>query len=217
MLWHGGIRSSDAEGAADDTYGVAVDIWSLGVVIASLVCGGLPAYDNKCATDAFIWIRGVQNHVVDVYNRQGGELLWLLIDGMLVEDPDERSSADYVHDEAVRILECMTSNESDDDDHGDEGSATPKASMLAAQPTVGSEDPEEAPTFRLDIQPALDGSRMSIRETVESPDASLIENRSNATSTDCGEEARERLDAPNPETQLGLVPEGSGPLSPEAP
>jgi len=107
-----------------------------------------------------------------MYNARGGELLWLLIDSMLVEDPEERSSADYVHDEAQKkTLQSMASIEPDDD-----GSATPKPLMFTAQPAVGSEDTEEASTFRLDIQPAWDGSR-SIRETVEGPDESLIESR----------------------------------------
>jgi len=59
-----------------------------------------------------------------------------------------------------KILQSMASIEPDDD-----GSATPKPLMFTAQPAVGSEDTEEASTFRLDIQPAWDGSR-STRETV---------------------------------------------------
>lgn len=205
------LKMADARGTADNTYSVAVDIWSLGVVIASLVCGGLPVYKDEWITDAFTWIRAIENHVVETYNMQGGELLWLLIDSMLVEDPDERSSADYIHDEALRILQSMASNESDDDDE-EEGSATPKPSMLTAQPSVGSVDAEEASTFRLHGQPVLDGSRTSIRETVESPDESLIENCGNASPTDSEEEAREWLNAPSPETQLSLVPGGFRPL-----
>ena len=219
------LKMADAKGAADNTYSVAVDIWSLGVVVASLVCGGLPVYKDEWTSDAFAWIHAIQKHVMEMYNMQGGELLWLLVDSMLIEDPDERSSADYVHDEALKILLSMASDESDDD--GDEGSVTPKPSMLAAQPAVGSEaltfrldiqpavgseDAEEASTFRFDIQSALDGSRTSIRETVEGLDESLIENRSNAISTD-SEEERERSDAPSLETQLSLVPEASWPLS----
>ena len=70
-----------------------------------------------------------------------------------------------------KTLQSMASIEPDDD-----GSATPKPLMFTAQPAVGSEDTEEASTFRLDIQPAWDGSR-SIRETVEGPGESLIESR----------------------------------------
>ena len=207
------LKMAKVKGAADDTYNVAVDIWSLGVLVASLACGGLPEYEEEWTTDAFAWIRAVQSHVVEMYNVRGGELLWLLIDSMLVEDPEERSSADYVHDEAQKILQSMASIEPDDDGGDwDEGSATPKPSMFTVQPAVGSEDPEEASTFRLDIQPAWDGSR-SIRETVEGPDESLIENRSNTTPTG-SEEERGRLDAPSPDTKLGLVPEASRPFSP---
>ena len=119
-------------------------------------------------------------------------------------------SADYVHDEALKILQSMASNELDDD--GDEGSATPKPSMLTAQPAVGSEDVEDVSTFRSDIELALDGSRTSIRETMEGLDESLIEDRNNATPTD-SEGEQERPDSPSPETRLSLVPEASRPLS----
>lgn len=207
------LKMAKVKGAADDTYSVAVDIWSLGVLVASLVCGGLPEYEEKWTTDAFAWIRAVQSHVVEIYNARGGELLWLLIDSMLVEDPEERSSADYVHDEAQKILQSMSSIKPNDDrGDWDEGSATPKPSMSTAQPAVGSKDPEQASTFRFNIQPPWDGSR-SIRETVEGPDESLTENRSHTTPTG-SEEERGRLDAPSPDTQLGLVPEASRPFSP---
>lgn len=78
---------------------------------------------------------------------QGGELLWLLIDNMFVEDPDERSSADYARDEALKILQSMVSNESDDDSDGNKGSVTPRPSMLIAQPAAEFENAEEASKF----------------------------------------------------------------------
>ncbi|MCJ1423372.1 hypothetical protein MMC29_001255 [Sticta canariensis] len=39
------LKAADPIGAAKDTYSVAVDIWSLGVFVASLECGGLPVYE----------------------------------------------------------------------------------------------------------------------------------------------------------------------------
>ncbi|KAK3336820.1 kinase-like domain-containing protein [Cercophora scortea] len=213
------LKMARVKGAANNTYDVAVDIWSLGVLGVFLLCGGLPVHKNEWIGDAFAWIHAVVNHVVEVYERQDGEILWLIIDSMLVEDPEERSSADYVHDEAVKILQSMVNNKpnNDDDDDGGDGSTTPRpSSMPTAQPAVGSEDDtEEASTFRLVIQPALDGPSMSIRETVEGLyEESLMENHSHATSTtDSEEEERERLDAPSPETQLSLAPEGARPLS----
>ncbi len=125
-------KVADPVGAADDTYSVAIDIWSLGVVVASLECG-LPVYEEEWGRNAVAWIHAVQSHVSDNYDKQGSELLYLIIDSMLIEDPDERSSADYVTIEAERLLQSMA-KESDD-----EGSATPKPSTVGAQSVVGSE------------------------------------------------------------------------------
>ena len=130
------LKVADPVGAAENTYGVSVDIWSLGVVIASLACG-LPKYEEEWRTKAMDWIHAVQTRVNDYYVEHGGELLCLLLDGMLVEDPDERSSADYVTVEALKILQSME-NESDD-----EGSATPTPLILGAQSIVESESLDE--------------------------------------------------------------------------
>lgn len=159
------LKAADPVGAANSTYSVAIDIWSLGVVVASLECGGLPKYKQKLKTDAVAWIREVQSHVIEKYDEQGGDLLWLLIDSLLIEDPDERSSADYIHIEAQKLLRSMANQNLNDED---EGAATPKHSMLSAQSAVKPEDAEEASTFRPDIQSA---SRISIRETVEGLDS----------------------------------------------
>ncbi|KAL9009200.1 MAG: hypothetical protein Q9173_005748, partial [Seirophora scorigena] len=130
------LKLVDPVGAAKDTYGVSVDIWTLGVVIASLVCG-LPVYKEEWKTDAVNWIHAVQARVNDYYIKHGGELLYLLLDGMLVEDPDERSSVDYVTVEALKILKSME-NESDD-----EGSVTPTPSIVGARSVVESESLNE--------------------------------------------------------------------------
>lgn len=80
-------------------------------------CSGLPKYEEELMTDAVAWVRVVQKHVTSHYhqrqdddNDDGGELLYLLLDNMLVEDPDERSSADYCHDEAQKLLERLREN-----------------------------------------------------------------------------------------------------------
>lgn len=130
------LKLADPVGAAKDTYGVSVDIWSLGVVIASLVCG-LPVYKEEWGKNAVNWIHAVQARVNDHYVKFSGELLYLLLDGMLVEDPDERSSADYVTVEALKILKIM------ENDSDDEGSATPTPSILGARSVVESENPDE--------------------------------------------------------------------------
>ncbi|KAL8678787.1 MAG: hypothetical protein Q9186_004897 [Xanthomendoza sp. 1 TL-2023] len=130
------LKIADPVGAAEDTYGVSVDIWSLGVVIASLACG-LPVYEEEWKTKAVDWIHAVQTRVNAHYVKHGGELLYLLMDGMLIEDPNERSSADYITVKALKILQSI------DNDSDDEGSATPKPSILGAQSVVESESLDE--------------------------------------------------------------------------
>lgn len=44
-------KVADPVGAAEDTYSVAVDIWSLGAVVASLECG-LPVYEEEWRTES---------------------------------------------------------------------------------------------------------------------------------------------------------------------
>lgn len=196
------LKAADPIGAAKDTYSVAIDIWSLGVVVASLECGGLPVYEEESKTDAEAWTRAVKNHVIDKYNKQGCGLLLLLLDNMLIEDPDERSSADFVHDEALKFLQTMANSGSDDDD---ESSATPKPSILSAQSVAASENAAEATKFRLDIQSAPDGSQAPIRETVEHGIEGLNEISKISSLTD--PEKREWLGALDPEIQPSQFPE----------
>jgi serine/threonine protein kinase len=100
------LKAADPKGTAEDTYGVAVDVWSLGVVVASLECGGLPEYRAEWTTDTTAWVTIVRDYVCDEYQRQDSALLYMIVDNMLVIDPDERSSADFCYDEAQRLLPC---------------------------------------------------------------------------------------------------------------
>ncbi|KIW58787.1 hypothetical protein PV05_03284 [Exophiala xenobiotica] len=129
-------KVADPVGAAEDTYSVAVDILSLGVVVASQECG-LPVFEEEWEKNAVAWVYALQKHVNNNYVNQGSELLYLVLDNMLFEDPDERSSADYVNTEAAKLLQSMA-HESDD-----EGSATPKPSTDGDQSVVESEDSNE--------------------------------------------------------------------------
>ena len=94
----------------------------------SQVCHGLPDYLDAWKTDnvawACHWPNKIRGHYSDFHFSQGGEVLWLVLDSMLEVHPDDRSSADYVHDEAQKILERMAGDELSDD--SDEGAATPK-------------------------------------------------------------------------------------------
>ena len=135
--------------------------------ITKLECGGLPVYEKAWETDTIAWIHTVQRYVVDDFNQQGTELLWLILDNMLVEDPEERSSADYCHDKALKLLQRITNSRCHEPDDNDDGSTTPKLLILSPQFSVESENPQEASTFRLDVQSASsDGLKIPARDTV---------------------------------------------------
>ena len=173
------LKVTDPVSAATDTYGISVDIWSLGVMIASLVCR-LPVYNEEWKANAVNWIHAVQSRVMDRYVKHGGNLLYLLLDGMLVEDPDERSSADYVTIEALKVLESLE-NELDD-----EGSATPTLSIVGARSVVESEsldennksdDVAETVEVRKWVDPPDTETRLSqVLETIEAlPQGSTVD------------------------------------------
>ena len=142
------------------------------------------------------------------------DLLYLVLDNMLKEDPEERSSADYIHDEASERLQRIRPTDAQGQaltslsttaDYEDGDSTTPKPSESVES---------EASTFRLDAQPpSSDGLEAPIRDTVEEPDvgsdliaglgyrnSSLISSLCNSTDSE-QEEEWERSEAPIPDTQ----------------
>ena len=66
------LKAAGSVSAANETYSVAVHIWSLGVVVAWLECG-LPVYEEQWATNTVAWIHAVQSHVKDKYHQEGGQ------------------------------------------------------------------------------------------------------------------------------------------------
>ncbi|KAI9670794.1 MAG: hypothetical protein M1817_003905 [Caeruleum heppii] len=135
---------------------------------------------------------------------------------MLKEDSEERSSADYIHNEASKLLQRTRTTDtrghghtspSTATDREDGGSITPKASM------VNESADSEASTFRLNLQPpSSDGLEAPIRDTVGEPESdtdliaglgcrnsSLISSLVN--SIDSEAEEQERSEAPDPDTQ----------------
>ncbi|OAR01256.1 hypothetical protein LLEC1_07404 [Akanthomyces lecanii] len=109
------LKAADLKATKGDTYTPAIDIWSLGVVIASFLCG-LPTYTEE-------------------YNDQNS-LLWLVIDSMLCKDPDTRSSADYIHDEARKIVGSMVSVASAAPVCGDDTAPAPKLGAVSEASTL---------------------------------------------------------------------------------
>lgn len=50
---------------------------------------------------------------------------WLVLDNMLVKDPNERSSAEYCHDEALKVLQRITNTRRQESDDDYDSSPTP--------------------------------------------------------------------------------------------
>ncbi|KAF2844174.1 kinase-like protein, partial [Plenodomus tracheiphilus IPT5] len=159
----------DNKAAADVRYSVAVDIWSLGVVIASQECG-LPHYEDSYRTSAVAWIRAVLQHV-EVYKGKGNELLCFLLNTMLVVDPRKRKGAAYCHDEALRLSNCdsrqpflrrispgglnrYTSSDTDESDKESDPS-TPTPSVSGIQPSMGHEGATPVEPTAASISPSL--------------------------------------------------------------
>ncbi|KAF2023510.1 kinase-like protein, partial [Setomelanomma holmii] len=94
------LKAADPKGTDQDAYGVQIDIYSLGVVVAWAECG-LPAYEDEWNMD---WIYKVPEHVAEHAEAKESELLFFIRDNMLEEDPDVRSSAKYCHTEACKLL-----------------------------------------------------------------------------------------------------------------
>ncbi|KAF2452263.1 kinase-like domain-containing protein [Lineolata rhizophorae] len=209
----------DPEAAADVRYSVAVDIWSLGVVIASRECG-LPYYEESYQTSTVAWIRAVLQHVED-YEEKGNGLLYFLLDTMLVVDPQERKRAPYCHDEALRLSNCdsrqpflhrisrsrLNGHTSSDTNESDEDSdlGTPTPSIPGIQPSMGHEGASEESTIRLG--PRADGLRTPAETTAASIDPSLIAN--------LGYRGTDMINSIVNSTESG-TPQGSGASTPNA-
>ncbi|KAG6003509.1 hypothetical protein E4U21_002000 [Claviceps maximensis] len=116
-LW---LKVADPSGTVEDRYTVSVDIWSLGLVIASLEHGGLPRFDESCKNSPVAWIQKVQRHFTERYQTKRSEPLGFVLKYMLVKDAQVRSSADFCHKEASIILQDMLDTrqgQSHDDSH----------------------------------------------------------------------------------------------------
>ncbi|KAK2599126.1 hypothetical protein QQS21_005387 [Conoideocrella luteorostrata] len=85
---------------------------------------------------------------------------------MLAEDPEVRSSADYCHDEALKLITDTQYHEAVDDDYN---LTTPKHVMPNAESAMKSHDEDsEAATLRpVILSTALDTPETPVRKTVE--------------------------------------------------
>ncbi|KAI9676091.1 MAG: hypothetical protein M1817_000834 [Caeruleum heppii] len=209
-------------------YSVAVDIWCLGAVVASLECG-LPKYKESYGESAVGWIDALVEHVKR-YQKLGNKLLSFVLDNMLVVDPAARKDALYCHTEALRLTDCdsrlhfldlvpggwrdESADEVDDESEDEDASRTPKASALVIQSSIESEGAGEASTIRL--QPQRDDSQIPGGSTIATITPSLINDiayrdssfvNSLVNPTDSGRS--QSAVAPTPDPQLHPEQEGS--------
>ena len=210
------LKIPNPKAAADEIYGVGIDVWSLGLVIAWLECG-LPDYEYAWRWDTTAWPRAVLSHVChyeQTYREQGSDLLYFLLDTMLVEDPDERSPASYCHEAASELLSCDSQIPFLQRIAADDGSKTPRAStglgVVTSVEGKGSVNGSEASTIRLG-EPQSDfldslASRGQLRSSGVSPvqsidygatdfeevDPEVQESSSGSTSTGAGADSHTR-------------------------
>ena len=172
----------DPEATVNDKYSVAVDIWSLGLVIASQECG-LPYYKQSYRNSAVAWIRVVLQHVED-FEEKGNSLLYFLLDTMLVMSPYERKGAPYCHHEALRLSNCdsrlpflhrisrdsLTPPRNDESDRKcDSGTSTPSVPINRA-----SEEPTLRPSPQDEqLQISAKPTAASINSSTKPPKAQM--------------------------------------------
>jgi len=171
----------DPKATADDRYSVAVDIWSLGVVIASQECG-LPYYEDWYYTSDVAWIQAVLQHVEN-YEEKGNRLLYFLLNTMLVVNPQERKGAPYCHDKALRLSYCDSRipflHRIADESYKDSNRGTP--TMPETKPSMGHGEASEESTIR--PSPRADGLRTQAESTAEGtsmPNAQLRQGPKNS-------------------------------------
>lgn len=186
-----------------DPYSVAVDLWSLGVVVASKECK-LPKQKPAYKSSPVDWSRAVMRHV-SRSAQTGNTLLAFILETMLVLDPRERKDAAYCHDAALQLKDNDLRLASLD---VAESIGSESNSGLVAQATTGSafqgrrhpspvyEDVEKESTIR----------RRSLIADLGWRGTDMIDSIINPTESGGSSETsyrQLRSDAPTPDTRAG--------------
>ncbi len=94
-------RGSGARGKK--RYTTAVDIWSLGVVLAKLLCG-LPPYKEEYNDEGTLWCKKIVKKVREDLGKRPNEIVQFLLTNMLIMKPESRSSAHDCYYGALRLF-----------------------------------------------------------------------------------------------------------------
>ena len=101
------------------TYTALVDIWSLGVVLARLLCG-LPRY-HGLQSMGVEWCKNVRQRVGAILGSGGHDLLSFVLESMLCLRPEARKTAVECHNEALILLARTQESNSEESNSGVSG------------------------------------------------------------------------------------------------
>ncbi|KAI0097189.1 kinase-like domain-containing protein [Nemania sp. FL0031] len=86
-------------------YTSSVDIWSLGQLVAWMLCG--PNRRQSPNNKRMKWTEWLRAHIAEHVSDQNSTLLRLIIDHMMVKSPEERWTADQCYDGASQLWEQL--------------------------------------------------------------------------------------------------------------
>ncbi|KAI1823280.1 kinase-like domain-containing protein [Xylaria intraflava] len=84
-------------------YTPAIDIWSLAVVVAKLLCG-LPKYADAHSSNGRLWCEDIRRRVGEFFRVTKDALAQLLLDAMLCMEPEMREAARECHHRSTLLL-----------------------------------------------------------------------------------------------------------------
>ncbi|KAI9671163.1 MAG: hypothetical protein M1817_003670 [Caeruleum heppii] len=130
-------------------YDGLVDIWSLAVLLVKLECGELPQYRADYEDSGAAWGDVMVEFVGNQQRRRGtNDLLSLVLEDMLVVDPENRLPAKKCLEKALSLFGGGTSD--DGEDSGEESNpSTPRALPADVTSSPNDAGASEASTLRL--------------------------------------------------------------------
>ena len=91
------LQANPTAKRSEELYTTAIDIWSLGVVFAELLCG-LPPWRSEYQYCGTVWCDEIREKLARYCRRHSFGLGWFVLDTMLRINPGSRQSAQACHD-----------------------------------------------------------------------------------------------------------------------